>query len=109
MRLLSELTQTGRDDDRHRHEAFYRATRRSRGEQARLHRQCAASVFRANRSLLVHGLGVKISQPAMTDATSQSPAQGQKANLVALPVGQIVGRYEIGSILGQGGFGITYR
>src|SRR5580704_13285517 len=45
----------------------------------------------------------------MIDATSQPPAHAQSANFVALPAGQMVGRYEIMSILGQGGFGITYR
>src|SRR5262249_20500337 len=30
-------------------------------------------------------------------------------NLDALPPGEHVGRYEIVSLLGQGGFGITYR
>ncbi|HTR85835.1 MAG TPA: protein kinase [Reyranella sp.] len=47
----------------------------------------------------------------MTDAKSQdqAPPQAPEVDYVALQPGQTVGRYEIVSILGQGGFGITYR
>jgi serine/threonine protein kinase len=44
----------------------------------------------------------------MIDTTSPSTDQPD-VDFVALKTGQIIGRYEILSILGQGGFGITYR
>ncbi len=44
----------------------------------------------------------------MSDSTSQTQA-ATPIDLVALAAGRTVGRYEIVSILGQGGFGITYR
>jgi len=47
----------------------------------------------------------------MTDAKSQDQAQPvpTEVDFVALQPGQSVGRYEVVSVLGQGGFGITYR
>jgi serine/threonine protein kinase len=42
-----------------------------------------------------------------TDVTSQG--QAPEVDFVALRPGQMIGRYEIVAILGQGGFGITYR
>ncbi len=47
----------------------------------------------------------------MSDVTSQDQSHGQdsEVDFVALQPGQKVGRYEIVAILGQGGFGITYR
>jgi serine/threonine protein kinase len=45
----------------------------------------------------------------MTDATSQDHGQAPEVDFAALRPGQKVGRYEIVAILGQGGFGITYR
>src|SRR6187431_1530341 len=39
----------------------------------------------------------------------QAPSQAAPTvNLVALRRGHIIGRYEVSSVLGQGGFGITY-
>jgi serine/threonine protein kinase len=45
----------------------------------------------------------------MSDANSQAQGIISPVNLVALKPGQIIGRYEVVSVLGQGGFGITYR
>src|SRR5882724_4958715 len=48
----------------------------------------------------------------MTGPTQMSGSRPQEisdVDYVALRPGQTVGRYEIVSILGQGGFGITYR
>ena len=43
-------------------------------------------------------------------AETTSPPTGlSDVDFVALKTGQTIGRYEISSILGQGGFGITYR
>jgi len=39
----------------------------------------------------------------------QAPQDQPEVDFVALKAGQTIGRYEIVSILGQGGFGITYR
>jgi len=43
--------------------------------------------------------------------TTNVTSQGQipDVDFVALQPGQTIGRYEIVAILGQGGFGITYR
>src|SRR6266481_1430495 len=41
--------------------------------------------------------------------TTSHPADQPDVDFVALKAGQVIGRYEVVSILGQGGFGITYR
>jgi serine/threonine protein kinase len=45
----------------------------------------------------------------MTETPIQSPDHSEGVDHVALKPGQTIGRYEIVSVLGQGGFGITYR
>jgi len=48
----------------------------------------------------------------MSDEAKQSPGQTEGAapvDLVSLAAGRMIGRYEVVSVLGQGGFGITYR
>jgi peptidoglycan hydrolase-like protein with peptidoglycan-binding domain len=44
----------------------------------------------------------------MSDSTGQTQA-ATPIDLVALAAGRMIGRYEVVSVLGQGGFGITYR
>src|ERR1700722_4136931 len=45
----------------------------------------------------------------MTDATNEPPKHKTDVDFDSLAVGAKIGRYEVQSILGQGGFGITYR
>jgi serine/threonine protein kinase len=45
----------------------------------------------------------------MNEPTSLSGATPPEVDYVSLKAGQLIGRYEIVSVLGQGGFGITYR
>jgi serine/threonine protein kinase len=45
----------------------------------------------------------------MNEPTTMSGATPPEVDYVSLKAGQTIGRYEIVSVLGQGGFGITYR
>jgi serine/threonine protein kinase len=45
----------------------------------------------------------------MSEKASDTGSAGADSNFVTLRPGQVVGRYHIVSVLGQGGFGITYR
>ncbi|MDP1909144.1 MAG: serine/threonine-protein kinase, partial [Hyphomicrobium sp.] len=45
----------------------------------------------------------------MSDPTNQSQGGVSPVDFVALSAGRMIGRYEVVSVLGQGGFGITYR
>ena len=45
----------------------------------------------------------------MSDAGSQNEGVVSPVDFVALSAGRMIGRYQVVSVLGQGGFGITYR
>ncbi|UYN93634.1 MAG: protein kinase [Enhydrobacter sp.] len=45
----------------------------------------------------------------MSDTRDPSAGEPDEEDFVALKPGQTIGRYEVISVLGQGGFGITYR
>src|SRR5216683_1048246 len=45
----------------------------------------------------------------MSDASNQNEGVVSPVDFVALSGGRMIGRYEVVSVLGQGGFGITYR
>jgi peptidoglycan hydrolase-like protein with peptidoglycan-binding domain len=49
-----------------------------------------------------------LAEATINSTTGTTPSTGEN-DFVALAPGKMVGRYEIVSILGQGGFGITYR
>jgi peptidoglycan hydrolase-like protein with peptidoglycan-binding domain len=45
----------------------------------------------------------------MSDAADPSQKDTAPTDFVALPAGRTIGRYKVVAVLGQGGFGITYR